>query len=130
MPFPEMYALEISEKNWALAFALVPHSLAQKAPEDYYGSFVVINVLSTQLYEGGTEAAITLSNIIVPLDRFADEWTYPNPQNLVDDNLNLVLRMPEGDSLEKLRRKINRPVIQPIGGKITINYRSNFPPHI
>ena len=112
MPFPEMYALEISEKNWALAFALVPHKLVRKAPEDYYGSFVVINVLST-LYEGGAEAAITLSNIIVPLDRFADEWTYPNPQNLVDDNLNLVLRMPEGDSLEKLRRKLNRPVIPP-----------------
>lgn len=129
MPFPEMYALEISEKNWALAFALIPHKLVRKAPEDYYGSFVVINVLST-LYEGGAEAAITLSNIIVSLDQFADEWFYPYPQNLVDDSLNLVRRMPGSDSLGKLRRKIQRQTGRPVGGLLSSNCGSDFSPII
>ena len=107
MTFPDTYALEISEANWPIAFALLPHRLAGAAPEDFFGSFVVINVVSGDIFGG--EPTVTISNILETLERFSERWTYPNPQELKDDEFNLVRRMPKLDPLEELRQKLNKP---------------------
>lgn len=105
MDTPKTMAMKINETNWSVAAALCPEPFSRKHQANFFGRYVIINVISTSSTKwNGTQ--IVLRNELLDEVGFNKEYSFMPGEKLK----NRFVEVEQIIKLERPRGFVPRPV--------------------